>query len=222
MDRPPLSLPRLSAPAARALAGAGIDDLRQLDGMREKDVLALHGVGPAQLGVLRDALTAAGLAFTDPITRPSPTGRNDNATLAAAPGSPRGWIEALPTDRRVEDGLRLLELFDRVTGEQATMWGPSMVGYGHHHYVYDSGREGDTFVVGFSPRATNAVLYGLLDTPEAEGLLARLGPHKVGRGCLYVTRVARVDQQVLQDLVASAWNRAASRAAAGGPPEPSS
>lgn len=203
-----LPLPRLSAPAARALDGAGITDLRQLDGMGEKDVLVLHGIGPSQLGVLRDALTAAGLSFTEPLARPGPTGRNDNTTTVVAPGSPgspREWIEGLPTARRVEDGLRLLEIFGDATGEEAAMWGPSIVGYGTHHYVYDSGREGDTLRVGFSPRASALTLYGLLGAPGAEALLAKLGPHKTGKGCLYVTTLAKVDEQVLRDLVAAAW-----------------
>ena len=206
MSDAPLPLPPLSAPASRTLAEAGISTLNQLDGMAEKDVLALHGLGPAQLGVLRDALTGAGLAFTDPVARPRATGRNDNTALATTDGSPRKWIEQLPTERRVEDGLRLLELFGEVTGAEAVMWGPSMVGYGHHHYVYDSGREGDTFRVGFSPRASALSLYGLLD-PEVDDLLGRLGPHKIGKGCLYVTRLARVDEQVLRDLIAAGWAR---------------
>ncbi|MFN3600685.1 MAG: DUF1801 domain-containing protein [Dietzia sp.] len=208
MSESPLPLPRLSAPAALALDHAGITHLRQLDGIPEKDVLALHGVGPSQLGVLRDALAAAGLSFSEPVARPRPTGRNDNTTLIAAPGSPREWIEGLPTARRVADGLRLLEIFGDVTGEQPAMWGPSIVGYGTHHYVYDSGREGDTLRVGFSPRSSALTLYGLLGAPGADALLATLGPHKTGKGCLYVTTLAKVDQQVLRDLVADAWAHA--------------
>lgn len=204
MSDSPLPLPRLSAPATRALDDAGITDLRQFDGMAEKDVLALHGIGPAQLGVLRDALTAAGLSFSEPVARPRATGRNDNTAFLAAPGSPREWIEGLPTARRVQDGLRLLD----VTGEQPAMWGPSIVGYGTHHYVYDSGREGDTLRVGFSPRSSALTLYGLLEAPGADALLATLGPHKTGKGCLYVTTLARIDEQVLRDLVAAAWSRA--------------
>ena len=205
MSAAPLPLPRLAAPAARALAGAGITDLRQLSGMAEKDVLAMHGLGPSQLGVLRDALAGAGLEFTNPIARPQSTGRNDNTALVVSTVSPRDWIEGLPTARRVEDGLRLLELFDEITGEAATMWGPSIVGYGRSHYVYDSGREGDTCRVGFSPRASALSLYGLLGIPGEAGFLERLGPHKTGKGCLYVTRLARIDEQVLRDMIDTGW-----------------
>ncbi|MET3861159.1 hypothetical protein ABIE38_002084 [Dietzia sp. 2505] len=205
MSESPLPLPRLSAPASRALDAAGITDLRQLDGTPEQDVLALHGVGPSQLGVLRDALSAAGLSLADPTPRPRATGRNDNTAFLSAPGSPRQWIEGLPTARRVEDGLRLLEIFGEVTGEQPAMWGPSIVGYGTHHYVYDSGREGDTLRVGFSPRASAISLYGLLGAPGVDALLATLGPHKTGKGCLYVTTLARIREPALRDLVAAAW-----------------
>lgn len=121
------------------------------------------------------------------------------------PLSPRHWIEGLPTARRVEDGLRLLAIFGEVTGEPATMWGPSIVGYGRHHYVYDSGREGDTCRVGFSPRASAISLYGLLGIPGEAHFLDRLGPHKTGKGCLYVTRLARIDEQVLREMVAGGW-----------------
>lgn len=132
-------------------------------------------------------------------------GRNDNTVLRPGPLSPREWIEGLPTARRVEDGLRLLKTFGDVTGEVAAMWGPSIVGYGHSHYIYDSGREGDTCRVGFSPRASALSLYGLLGIPGEEQFLERLGPHKVGKGCLYVTRLARVDEQVLREMIAAGW-----------------
>lgn len=136
---------------------------------------------------------------------PRATGRNDNTAFVASEASPRRWIEGLPTARRVDEGLRLLQIFGEVTGEEATMWGPSIVGYGHHHYVYDSGREGDTCRVGFSPRASAISLYGLLGVPGGEQLLERLGPHRAGKGCLYVTSLRRVDEHVLAELVGAAW-----------------
>ena len=202
---PALPLPRLSAPAGRALAEAGITDLRRLVDMREKDVLALHGLGPAQLGVLRDALAGHGLAMLEPVTRPRATGRNDNTALAVSEASPREWIAGLDTARRRDEGMRLLEIFGDATGAEAVMWGPSMVGYGFHHYVYDSGREGDTFRVGFSPRKAALSLYGLLGLPGGEAMLDELGPHRTGKGCLYVTALAKVDEDVLHRMVETAW-----------------
>lgn len=133
------------------------------------------------------------------------TGRNDNSVHASTTASPRVWIEGLPTERRVTEGLRLLNIFGEVTGAPAVMWGPSIVGYGHHHYVYDSGREGDTCQVGFSPRSSAISLYGLLGVPGGQQLLERLGPHRVGRGCLYVSSLRRVDETVLGELVRLAW-----------------
>lgn len=202
-----LPLPHLAAPARRTLDGAGISDLRHLDEMAEKDVLALHGLGPAQLGALRDALSAAGLAFTDPVTRPRATGRSDNTALVASGTAPSEWIASLPTARRVDEGLRLLEVFGEATGAQPVMWGPSIVGYGRHHYVYDSGREGDTCRVGFSPRKAALTFYGLLGVAGGDDLLGDLGPHRLGKGCLYVSSLSRVDDRVLRDLVAVAWER---------------
>ena len=97
----------------------------------------------------------------------------------------------------------MLRLFGEVTGEPARMWGSSMVGYGHQHYVYESGREGDAMRLGFSPRSANLVLYVLGSEPEP--LLERLGPHKGGVSCLYVTTLDKIDMDVLRELVAKAW-----------------
>jgi hypothetical protein len=104
-----------------------------------------------------------------------------------------------PTRRR--DAEELLELMGRVTGETAVMWGPSMIGFGQYHYRYASGHEGDALAVGFSPRASAQALYGLLSAPEAELLLPRLGRHRRGAGCLYLTSLGSVDAGVLEELV---------------------
>ncbi|BDZ53399.1 DUF1801 domain-containing protein [Agromyces marinus] len=110
-----------------------------------------------------------------------------------------------PAGRRA-DGFELRELFDRVTDTDAVMWGPSIVGYGLHHYRYESGREGDSMVVGFSPRKASVSLYGL-QTPGAEELIDRLGKVKVGAGCLWVGRLETIDRAVLESLVDRAWVR---------------
>jgi hypothetical protein len=102
---------------------------------------------------------------------------------------------------RRQDGLRLLDLMAELTGEGAEMWGPTIVGFGRVHYKYATGREGDMPAVGFSPRKASLSLYGLTNAPESVGLLARLGKHKTGAGCLYVNKLADVDEAVLAELI---------------------
>ena len=119
-----------------------------------------------------------------------------------------GWVNdyiASLDDQTEADSRTLLDIMRRITGQEPQLWNVGTIGFGTYHYKYDSGREGDTFVVGFSPRASALTLYGLLGAPGAEELFAKLGPHKAGKGCLYVTTLAKVDEQVLRDLVAAAW-----------------
>jgi hypothetical protein len=115
---------------------------------------------------------------------------------------PEAFIAALPDERRREDARTLCELLTDWTGEPPVMWGSSIVGFGRYHYRYESGHEGTAALVGFSPRKANLVLYlvgGLED--RYPKLLARLGPHKAGKGCLYLKRLANVDRGVLRELV---------------------
>jgi Domain of unknown function (DU1801) len=112
------------------------------------------------------------------------------------------FIAAVADDMRREDAQRLCGLLAEWTGESPVMWGSSIVGFGRYRYQYDSGHEGTAPLVGFSPRKTNLVLYlvgGVQDRyPE---LLERLGPHKVGKGCLYLKGLEDVDREVLHALV---------------------
>ena len=111
------------------------------------------------------------------------------------------FVAGLADERQRADSERLIALMSKVTGEPATMWGPSIIGFGSYHYRYASGREGDTPLVGFSPRKTALTLYASAGEDERADLLARLGPHKVGKSCVYVKRLSDVDEQVLADLV---------------------
>lgn len=113
---------------------------------------------------------------------------------------PSDFIAALENDRRREDAEALLAMFAEVSGEQPKMWGPSIIGFGDHHYVYASGREGDTPKIGFSPRKANLVLYGLNSAPGSEALLAELGKHRSSVACVYVNKLADVDLSVLRRL----------------------
>lgn len=111
------------------------------------------------------------------------------------------FLAGVDHPRRRADAEVLLELFRRATGQEATMWGPSIVGFGSYHYRYASGREGDAAAVGFSPRRANLVLYGLAVHPGAPEQLARLGPHRTGAACLYLTRLDGADLDVLEEMV---------------------
>jgi len=93
------------------------------------------------------------------------------------------FIGAIPDETRRADARALIALMRKATGEKPKMWGPSIVGFGSHHYVYDSGREGDMPLVGFSPRKAATVLYITRGFGGSEALLARLGKHTTGGGC---------------------------------------
>lgn len=107
------------------------------------------------------------------------------------------------SDRRKDCGI-LARLMAKATKHPARMWGTSIVGFGSHHYKYASGREGDICQVGFSSRKGDISIYGTASAPAQEELLARLGKHKTGKGCLYIRKLADVDVKVLEQLVAAA------------------
>jgi hypothetical protein len=89
-------------------------------------------------------------------------------------------------------------------GEKPKMWGPSIIGFGSHHYKYESGREGDMPLIGFSPRKAATVLYGMNASSDSKALLAKLGKCTTGKGCLYIKKLADVDQEVLGIIASKA------------------
>ncbi len=111
------------------------------------------------------------------------------------------FLAAVPDPQKRSDSLVLLELFRTVTGDPGKMWGAAIVGFGDYHYAYASGREGDWFVTGFSPRKQNLTLYCMGSYEQHSELLARLGKHKLGKGCLYINRLKDVDLDVLRELL---------------------
>lgn len=111
------------------------------------------------------------------------------------------FIAGVEDPRRRADAETLVALMTEETGELATMWGPSIVGFGRYRYRYDSGREGDASLAGFSPRKANIVLYLAADEPKRTDLLARLGKHKTGADCVYLNRLSDVDEAVLREMV---------------------
>lgn len=112
------------------------------------------------------------------------------------------YLEAIPDETRRRDCEQLVVLMQRVTGCEPRMWGPSIVGFDRYHYRYASGHEGDSCVVGFSPRKGDISVYLLGGFEGREDLLAALGRHKIGKACLYLRRLADVDLAVLERLVA--------------------
>ena len=111
------------------------------------------------------------------------------------------FLAAIPDAARREDCLRIKALMEAATGAPARMWGPAIVGFGVYHYRYESGREGDWMVTGFSPRKNDLTLYIMPGFDRYEALMARLGKHKTGKSCLYLKRLADVDMAVLETLV---------------------
>jgi len=112
------------------------------------------------------------------------------------------FLEAVPTAERRADARELCALLSEITGEPPMLWASGIVGFGTYHYRYDSGRKGDAPVAGFAPRSAHLVIYligGFADRHER--LLERLGPHKTGKSCLYVKRLADIDVDVLRTLV---------------------
>jgi Domain of unknown function (DU1801) len=112
------------------------------------------------------------------------------------------FIDALADETKRADAKALVKLMQSATGEKPKMWGPSIVGFGSCHYKYESGREGDTPLVGFSPRKAAAVLYGVTGSSDSDALLAKLGNHSTGKGCLYIKKLSDVDRKVLEAMVA--------------------
>ena len=123
--------------------------------------------------------------MTENRTRPTSAGVDD-------------FVASVTDERKREDCVKLVDLMRGITGENPVMWGPSIIGFGKYHYTYASGREGDMFLVGFSPRKQALTVYGI--EREAE-LMTRSGRYKTGKSCLYIKRLADVDQSVLEELL---------------------
>lgn len=121
------------------------------------------------------------------------TKENDNSVIE--------FIENVDSPKKREDAYRLLDIFTEATGYPAKMWGPSIIGFGSYHYKYDSGHEGDAPLVGFSPRKAKISLYFATGDTEREALLKEFGKHTSGKACVYINKVADIDEVVLKALI---------------------
>lgn len=115
--------------------------------------------------------------------------------------SPLKFLQKIEDEERRRDGETLLNMMKKATGAEPTMWGPAIVGFGDFHYKYDSGREGDWFMVGFSLRKQYLALYLMAGVHRYKAELEKLGKHSTGKGCLYIKRLADVDRNVLETLI---------------------
>jgi hypothetical protein len=116
-------------------------------------------------------------------------------------GDVQAFLNSVPDEKKRQDSFAILELMRQVTGKEPEMWGDSIVGFGSYHYKYESGREGDWFLTGFSPRKQNITLYIMAGFDEYDKLLNKLGKHTTGKACLYVKKIEDVDADVLKELV---------------------
>ncbi|MHA1444383.1 MAG: DUF1801 domain-containing protein [Candidatus Hodarchaeales archaeon] len=114
--------------------------------------------------------------------------------------SVKEFLNKVTDPSRREDCFEVLKLMQEVTQEEPKMWGNSIVGFGEYHYKYKSGREGDSFLIGFSPRKQNLTLYFMSGFTRYEELLGKLGKHKTGKSCLYLNKLSDVNKETLTQL----------------------
>ena len=118
-----------------------------------------------------------------------------------ASGSVSAFTAAIGDPRMRADARKVAAMMRRATGKRARMWGPSMVGYGSYHYRYESGREGDFMITGFSPRKQALTVYIMPGFSRFAKLMSKLGKYKTGKSCLYIKRLDDVDETVLEELI---------------------
>jgi len=116
------------------------------------------------------------------------------------------FLQGIKDEKKREDCYQILKIMKKATKAEPKMWGTSIIGFGDRHYVYESGREGDWFITGFSPRAQNLTLYTTGGFDQA--LLKKLGKYKTGKGCLYINKLEDVDTKVLRDLITTSVKKA--------------
>ena len=116
-------------------------------------------------------------------------------------GNVEAFLNSVPDEKKRQDSFTILELMKQVTGAEPEMWGESIIGFGNYRYKYESGREGDWFLTGFSPRKQNLTLYIMSGFDEYDQLLSKLGKHTTGKSCLYIKKMDDVNVDVLKELV---------------------
>lgn len=123
------------------------------------------------------------------------------------------FLNKVPDAKRRADCFALLTMMQAVSKQEPVMWGSAIVGFGTYHYVYESGREGDMVLIGFSPRKQAISIYLMCSLDQVKGELAKLGTYKTGGGCLYIKSLADVDAAALKKVLAKGFKEAAKRKA---------
>jgi hypothetical protein len=111
------------------------------------------------------------------------------------------FLNKVADEQQRADAFKILAMMKEITSLEPRMWGPSMVGFGDYHYKYASGHEGDCFLIGFSPRKGKMSLYFMPGIERFAAQLKKLGKHKTGKGCLYINKLADVDEAVLREMI---------------------
>ena len=124
------------------------------------------------------------------------------------------FLDSIADETKRKDAYTIFEIMHKATKTKPKMWGDSIVGFGDYHYVGKSGREGDWFLAGLSPRKQTLTLYMLGGWEQHDELLAKLGKYSLGKGCLYIKRLADVDLSILNKLIVEAVKRAKKQAQA--------
>jgi len=115
--------------------------------------------------------------------------------------SVENFINTVDKEQKRKDSWDLIALMTKITGSEPRMWGSSLIGFGQYHYKYASGREGDFFITGFSPRKTALTVYIMPGFSKYGKQMAKLGPHKTGKSCLYLKNLDLVDREVLEEII---------------------
>ena len=130
---------------------------------------------------------------------------NENKTAATSKDPYQFIDETVESEEKRKDSLALIDMMKKITGHEPKMWGPTMIGFGDWHYVSPSGREGDWFSMGFSPRKAAISLYITMDAGGHPELMSQLGKHTTGKGCIYVKRLSDVNMGVLEELTVTSY-----------------
>ncbi len=119
--------------------------------------------------------------------------------------SVEAYLSKITSETKHNDSVELLKMMKQITKQKPVLWGPGLIGFGEYHYKYESGREGDWFMTGFSPRAANISIYIMSGLDKYSELLKKLGRHKIGKGCLYIKNLDDIDRNVLKQLITKSY-----------------